>query len=210
MRSFWVAILRSSLRPSARFFSSKSLICLSILRSRTWRAWIGIGCVDATKYLPFPQGTIGKAADHEGQGPTQSRRTGPPAQEFPHLAEESGGFRVRLLRRQLLEFVKQFALALGELLGRLYHHLDVHVAVLARAQHRHALAVQTEAPPRLRAFRHLHTSLARIDGGHLELAAERRLHHRDRPAAMQIGAVALEERVRGQREEDVEIAGRPA
>src|SRR5262249_47799889 len=81
---------------------------------------------------------------------------------------------------------------------------------LARAQNRHSLAVQAEPPPRLRSFRHLHARLAAVDGGHLEFAAERRLHHRDRHAAMQIGAVALEERVRRQREEDVEIAGRPA
>src|SRR5207249_1403913 len=127
----------------------------------------------------------------------------------PHLAEDSGGFRVLVLRRQLLEFVEQFALALGQLLGRLYHHLDIHVAGLAGAQHRHALAMQTEPPARLGPFRHLHAGLATIDRGHLEFAAERGLHHRDRHAAMQIGAVALEERVRGEREEDVEIARRP-
>src|SRR5262249_60932657 len=45
---------------------------------------------------------------------------------------------------------------------------------------------------------------------HIECAAERRRHHRDRHAAMQVGAVALEELVRRQRQEDVEIAVRPA
>src|SRR5262249_42471764 len=60
------------------------------------------------------------------------------------------------------------------------------------------------------AFRHLHLGLAAIDGRNLEAAAERCRHHRDRHAAMQIGAVALEEHVRGEREENVEIAVRPA
>ena len=52
--------------------------------------------------------------------------------------------------------------------------------------------------------------LAAVDGRHLELAAERRRHHRDRHAAMQVGAVALEERVRLERQENVEVARRPA
>src|SRR5262245_39110383 len=70
--------------------------------------------------------------------------------------------------------------------------------------------MQAEAPSRLGAFRHFHTRLGAIDGGHLELAAERSLHHGDGHAAMQISAVALEERMRRNREEDVEITGRPA
>src|SRR5215467_3409540 len=135
-------------------------------------------------------------------------RAGPPAQEFPHLAKESGRFRVRVLRRQLLEFIEQFALALGQLLGCLYHHLHIHVAGLACAQHRHALAVQAESPPGLGSFRNLHAGLASVDGGHFEFAAERGLDHRDRHPAMQVSAVTLEERMRGDRQEDVEISGR--
>ena len=41
-------------------------------------------------------------------------------------------------------------------------------------------------------------------------AAERRLHHRDRHAAMHVGPFALEQPVAAHRQEDVEIAGRPA
>ena len=47
-------------------------------------------------------------------------------------------------------------------------------------------------------------------GRHLELAAERRRGHRDRHAAEEVGAVALEELVRLDRQEDVEVAGRAA
>ena len=45
-----------------------------------------------------------------------------------------------------------------------------------------------------------------VDRRHFEFAAERRRHHRDRHAAMQIGAVALEDRMRGQRQENIEVA----
>ena len=45
---------------------------------------------------------------------------------------------------------------------------------------------------------------------HHHLAAERRLHHGDRHLAEQVGAVALEERMRLGRDEDVEIARRAA
>ncbi len=51
---------------------------------------------------------------------------------------------------------------------------------------------------------------AAIDGGHLDRAAQRRGRHRDRHAAMDVGAVALEEAMRLHREEDVEVAGRAA
>src|SRR6185437_15179526 len=59
-------------------------------------------------------------------------------------------------------------------------------------------------------FRNLHLGLLAVDRRHLELAAERGRHHRDRHAAVQVGAVALEEVVAADREKDVEVAGRPA
>ena len=53
-------------------------------------------------------------------------------------------------------------------------------------------------------------ALAAVDRAHPDFAAERRLHHRDRHAAEKIGAVALIEGMRLRRDENVEIAGRPA
>ena len=82
--------------------------------------------------------------------------------------------------------------------------------VCLRAQHRHTLAGEAEAAPGLGAGRHLDPRLAAVDRRHLEFAAQRRRHHRDRNTAMQVGAVALEERVRGERQENIEVAGRPA
>src|SRR5690606_23838209 len=46
--------------------------------------------------------------------------------------------------------------------------------------------------------------------GHFEGAAERRRRHGDRHLAIEVGAVALEEFVRLDRQEDVEVAGRSA
>jgi len=76
---------------------------------------------------------------------SRSGRARATAEKLPYLTEESGGFRVGILGRELLEFVEQLALTLGEFLRRLDHDLDIHVARLLGAQHRHALAVQAEA-----------------------------------------------------------------
>src|SRR4029079_6860845 len=55
-----------------------------------------------------------------------------------------------------------------------------------------------------------HLGLALVDGRHLEFAAKGCRHHRDRNPAMQVSAIALEEFVSRQRQENVEIAGRSA
>src|SRR5262249_59294435 len=130
-----------------------------------------------------------------------------PTQKSLSFAEESRRFRLRVLGRQSFEFVQQFTLALAEFLRRLDQNLNVHIAGLLRAQHRHALALKAEAPPRLGAFRYLHASLVAVDGRHLDLAAQRPKNPRYRHAAVQIGAFALEERMCAKREENVEIPG---
>src|SRR5262249_42839449 len=84
------------------------------------------------------------------------------------------------------------------------------VAGLARAQHRHALALQAEAPARLGSLGNLDPGLAALDGRHVEATTQRRRHHGDWHAAVQIGTIALEECVRGKRQEDVEGARRAA
>src|SRR5262249_47443597 len=86
------------------------------------------------------------------------------------------------------------------------HNLHVHVAGLTRPQHRHTLGVQAEPAARLGARRDFDPRHGAVDGGRLEFAAERRCHHRHRYAAVQVGAVALEERVGADRQEDIEVA----
>src|SRR5204862_193063 len=79
-----------------------------------------------------------------------------------------------------------------------------------RAQRRHSLALETEASPRLAAFRHLYAAVIAVDGRHLDLAAERGKHHGDRHPTMQIRALTLEERMCANGKKNVEVAGRPA
>src|SRR5690348_5959153 len=144
-----------------------------------------------------------------GRGQASSRgtrATAQPVEKLLDLTKKSGGFGMRVLRRQALEFHQQFSLPFGQLLWRLDHDLNVHVAGLLGAQDRHALALQTEAPTRLRPFGNFHPGLAAVDHRNLEVTAERGRHHRDRNAAMQVGPVALEEFVRRDGQEDVEIA----
>src|ERR1043166_7469844 len=131
-------------------------------------------------------------------------------EKFLDLGEEPGGFGVGVAGRLPLELGEKLLLALVEFLRRFHHHLDVHVAGAARAEHRHALALEAEHAAGLGAFRHLHAGLAAVDQRDVEAAAERRRHHRDRDATVQIGAVALEDRMLGERDENVEVAGRTA
>src|SRR5262249_42710688 len=75
------------------------------------------------------------------------------------------------------------------------------------AQRRHSFALETEASPRLAAFRHLHAAVVAVDSRHLDLAAERGENHGDRHPAMQIRAFTLEECMRADGEKNVEVAG---
>ena len=82
--------------------------------------------------------------------------------------------------------------------------------MVAGAQHRHALALGLELLARLGAFGHLQLDLRAVDAVDPDLAAERRAHHGDRHAAIEVGAVALEEGMRLHRQENIQIARRPA
>src|SRR5690606_9881322 len=62
----------------------------------------------------------------------------------------------------------------------------------------------------LRALRNFHARDAAVDGRHLDLAAERGGAHRDRHHAEDVGTSALEELVGLDREENTEVACRPA
>src|SRR5262245_47252442 len=189
-------------------FNSNSRRCCSNFLSRRCRA--GSGMWGLTLYNDWKfRPVIGKAPCRGGQAASYSHRPGT-GQELLHLAEETRRFRMRLLGRQSLELVEQFTLPLGQLLRRLDQNLNVHVAGLFRAQHRHSFTLEAEAAARLRAFRHLHPGIAAVDGRHLEFAPQCRLDHGDGYPAMQIGPFALEERMGAEREENIEVARRTA
>src|SRR5690606_14277423 len=73
-----------------------------------------------------------------------------------------------------------------------------------------ALAAQAHLAAGLAALGDADPRLAAVDGRHLDIAAQRRGRHAHRHATIEVGAVALEERVVAHFDEDVEIAGRPA
>src|SRR5262249_7015054 len=70
----------------------------------------------------------------------------------------------------------------------------------------HAFGMQAEPAARLGARGDFDAGHGAVDGGRLEVAAERRRHHRHRYAAVQVGAVALEARVGADRQENIEVA----
>src|SRR5207253_8482790 len=110
----------------------------------------------------------------------------------------------------LVEFAQELLLPLAQIDRDLDDRLDEHVAAGSRAQHRHPLPPETELVPRLRARRHRDTRPTAIHGRHLDGAAERCGRDRERHATMDVGAIALEDPVGGDADENEEIARRGA
>src|SRR5580704_5758903 len=129
-----------------------------------------------------------------GPGGPRSSLVAP--EHFLHLAEEAFGFGAGLAG--LLEFLEQFLLLGGEVGRRLDVDLDVHVAA------------QAELVAALGAGRDVDARHLAVERRHLDVAAERGLHHGDRHAAMDVGTLALKQLVAPHRQEHVEIARRPA
>src|SRR4030095_1901091 len=91
------------------------------------------------------------------------------------------------------ELLEQLLLAFAQIDRGLDHDLAEHVASRVAMELAHALAAQAEAMPGLRAFRDLQAGAPALDRRHLDLAAECRGGQRDRNAAVEIPAVALEQ-----------------
>src|SRR4051812_38434043 len=91
------------------------------------------------------------------------------------------------------------------------HELDLDELVAARvaAERRHAALAQPELLPRLRRRRDAHHGLA-VDRRHLDLRAERGLGHRHGHRAVEVVALAGEERMVADPRDDVEVARRAA
>src|SRR3990170_3406686 len=121
--------------------------------------------------------------------------------EVLDLGEEA--FRDRAVAPALaaggLELAQQLLLPLRQADRGLDHDLDIHVAAGRRAQHRHALAAQAEPLAGLGSGRNIDAGAAAVDRRHVDGAAERGRAHGNRHAAVDVGAVALEQAVRGHR-----------
>src|SRR6202167_111697 len=120
------------------------------------------------------------------------------AEEFLHLGEEACALRLGLaLAARGLEFLQQLLLALRQIDRSFNRDLDIHVAAMARAQHRHALALEPQTIAR---------GGGAAVGRRLDRAAQRRHRQGDRHADRDVGALALEQAVRLHAEENIEIA----
>src|SRR6185369_14334343 len=93
------------------------------------------------------------------------------------------------------EFLKQLALAPGEVDWRFHHDVTEQVAGRRTAHALDALAAQAESLAALGLVRHLDARAA-FERRDLDLTAERRRGERHRHFAMQVVMVALEHRVR--------------
>src|SRR5688572_6279626 len=113
--------------------------------------------------------------------------------------------RLRILLVDRFELAQQLLLPRRKLDRRLERDVAVQVAGHRAAHGANALVAQAEHLPGLCLRGDLDLRLA-VERGDLDLAAERRGREADRHLAMQVGAFALEHRVRLQLHDDVEIA----
>src|SRR5580698_6426549 len=155
-RRIWCSILRSMMV----FLNSRRRSCRPIFCSNFCRVGSGMRVTQKSCTRQNLAGfkTFAGQKPYAGDPELSARicAAGQTVEELLDLAEESGRFRLRFDRRKVVEFNQQLALLLGQLLRRLDHDLDIHVAELPRAQDRHALALQAEPPAGMRAFGNFH------------------------------------------------------
>src|SRR6185503_16889547 len=111
-----------------------------------------------------------------------------------------------LLRQHPPQLFDQLALLARELLRRLHLHGGEQIAAAAAVDVGHALVAQAQRRAGLRPLRHLHR-LAAVERRYLNLAAQRDGGEVHRDLAEQVVAVAAEELVLLDVDDDVEVAG---
>src|SRR5687767_11667826 len=113
------------------------------------------------------------------------------------------------LLQRLVQLVQELALVFGELDRRFDRDMAIQVAGIAGTHALDTLAAQAELLACLSALGNVDRRLA-LQGGHLDLAAQRRPRETDRYHAMQVVAVALEDLVLLEPDLDVQVTRRPA
>ncbi len=108
-----------------------------------------------------------------------------------------------------LSVVLTFVVVMIAVISGFHHHLAHQVAGAAAAHRGHALAAQAEQLAGLGAFRNLQLDPA-IQGRHFQLATQRSVGETDRHFAVQMLAVALEDRVLAHIDHHVQVARRIA
>src|SRR6202034_1042828 len=117
------------------------------------------------------------------------------AEKVLHLAQQAARRGLVFNLHRVAQLMKQIALRLGELLGRLHHNLHHQVSAPMLVEMRNTLTPQAILLARLRALVDAKRGVA-FESRHLDLISQRNLRKGDENDAMQIISVALEEFVR--------------
>src|SRR5690606_15570731 len=187
--------------------TAKRAGCSAHRRSRAWPMRPVEPWISTRSGAAFMRGRLARAR-------RRNRGSGHhPVPEALDAVEEGTGLR-RMPERALadeggLEQLQQFALLGGQVDRRLHHRLAVQVARRTAAYRPDALVAQPELFAGLGLGRDPQFDLA-VERRHPDDVAERRLRDPDRDLAVQVVAVALEDRMRAHPHLDVQVAGRGA
>src|SRR5690606_12285093 len=131
------------------------------------------------------------------------------AEKAFHTLEPTAGLgRMRgVALKRATEFFEHFTLALAQVDRRFYRHSAQQVACRTTTHRRHTLAAPAELLAGLSPFGDVQLDPA-IQGRHFQLAAQRRVGEADRHLAIQMLAVALEDRVLTHVDHHVQITRR--
>src|SRR5712692_68319 len=128
-------------------------------------------------------------------------------EELLHPLEERRAQRTALPLGRGFEGLQRLALAGAERVGNLEDQAVATVSVAATAEVGHALAAQFQQVMRLASGRDLELRRP-VEHGHVDLGAERELRKGQGQVAVEIGALAGEQLVVEDPDEDVQVAGR--
>src|SRR5262245_51239159 len=112
--------------------------------------------------------------------------------------------RVRFFGAGLGEFFQKLALSGCQIDRRFDLNLNVEVAALAASHARHAFALEAKAPACLRAGRQRDTRTVAVDCRDFNLPAQSCSAHGRKGLAIEVGPIALKQRMRTDRQEEVE------
>src|SRR6266542_838370 len=154
---------------------------------------------------PAPRGSSSGLPRPPPRPERRAARKPSTAEELLHSLDKRGEERNRGSLRSLAQLLEKLALALRELLRHLDDDLVDDTAASPAAEVRHALALERQPLPGLRAGRHMELCLP-VEHRDVHEVTQAHLRIRQRQLADQVGALADEDLVRADLDQDVEVA----